>query len=123
MSSVDWAIAAIGGLVGWGVVSWLFTVIRQQRAPPVQMDQDPRAESHEESRRLSLADVSSTWHTILAVALDAGAEDIERAYHARIAECDRIRFSPTASPEDKKLAESRRAQIDQAFGFIRPLKH
>jgi hypothetical protein len=74
-------------------------------------------------RSLSLAEISSRWSVILRVSESASAQEIEAAYHAGIAECDRIRFSPAESAAAKADAETRRAQITQAFEFIRPLKH
>jgi len=75
------------------------------------------------SRALSLAEISARWSSILGVRESASAQEIEAAYHAGLAECDRIRFSPGESANAKSDAEARRAQITQAFEFIRPLKH
>ncbi len=59
----------------------------------------------------------------MGVRESASAQEIEAAYHAGLAECDRIRFSPSESASAKSTADARRAQIVQAFEFIRPLKH
>jgi hypothetical protein len=73
-------------------------------------------------RARSLAEISARWSTILRVPASADAQTIEAAYHAGIAECDAIRFSSTESASTQSAAEARRAQITQAFEFIRPLK-
>ena len=116
-------VAVIGsGLVGFGVVSWILTVIQQQKRPPLSMDTRTTP-----SRLLAAAeplpgDVHDRCHTILGVSAEASAAEIESAYHARIAECDRVRFDSRASASDKQLAEARRAEVSNAFEFIRPLK-
>ncbi len=74
-------------------------------------------------RSLSLAEISSRWSTILGVSENASTEEIEAAYHARIAECDRVRFAADEPVQAKSAAELRRAQVGQAYEFIRPLKH
>jgi hypothetical protein len=158
----DIGILALCGLVGWAVVSWIFSVVQQQKRPPLDLTggsppsrdrlrglpppdaaRDPVAtppdltalprgpvsvpgafadNSVRDPRSLSLAEISARWSAILRVSESAAAQEIEAAYHAGIAECDRIRFSSTESAIAKSDAETRRAQITQAFEFIRPLK-
>ena len=72
---------------------------------------------------LSLAEISQRWSTILGVPESASAQQIEAAYHARLAECDQTRFSAGQSASAKAAAESQRAKVTQAFEFIRPLKN
>jgi hypothetical protein len=123
MNGLDWAIAAGGALLGFGIVWWLVNVVRQQKAPPIELHQAAPLVPREGSRALlSVADLGNNWHTILGVPVDASSAQIEDAYHARIAECDRIRFGQSESLADKQGAESRRAQVNDAFEFIRPLK-
>jgi len=158
----DLGILALCALVGWAVVSWVISVVQQQKRPPLDLtggsppardqlrslpspgaDRDqvatppditspPRgptpvpaafADSVRNRRSLSLAEISARWSGILRVSENASAQEIEAAYHAAITECDRIRFSPNESPAAKSDAETRRAQITQAFEFIRPLRH
>jgi hypothetical protein len=123
MSATEWVVVVGGALVGFGVVSWILTVIEQQKRPPVSMDTQSnpmRLPAAPESRP---ADVRDTWHTTLGVSADATAVEIENAYHSRIAECDRVRFDTTASVSDRQSAEARRAEVSSAFEFIRPLKN
>jgi hypothetical protein len=35
MNWIDWAIAVGAGLLGFGIVSWLINVVRQQKRPPL----------------------------------------------------------------------------------------
>jgi hypothetical protein len=57
MSTIDWVIVGIAALAGWGIVSAIITVVRQQKRPPVSFDapsQPPAApptESTDVSRR------------------------------------------------------------------------
>ena len=91
MSVSDLLIASGCGLAGFGVVWWLFSVVRQQKTPPIPMD--PGA-ARIEPRHISVAELGNTWHVILGVPAEATAVEIEAAYHARLAEYDRIRFAP-----------------------------
>jgi hypothetical protein len=97
VSVVDLAIIGVSGLVGWGLVWGLITVIHQQKKPPY----DPHA----------AGELGEQWHRILEVPHDASLEQIESAYRARLAECDGL----TASPASQK----RRSDIVAAFEFIR----
>jgi hypothetical protein len=120
MNSTDLLIGLGCGLAGFGAVWWLFSVIRQQRTPPVQMHS---IATRIEPRRISVAELGSTWHVILGVPAEATSAELEAAYHARLAECDRIRFSPNETSLDKETAEATRAQVNEAYEFIRQVKH
>src|SRR5207244_2494368 len=37
VSLTDWIVIGGGAAIGWGLVSWIITVVRQQREPPVPM--------------------------------------------------------------------------------------
>lgn len=119
----DWIIVLGGGVVGWVLVSLLGRLVRQQRQPPVDLygGLPSRAESATRNS-LSVAEIASTWHSILAVSESASAKEIDEAYHRSIAECDRIRFSPTETPEEQRMAEVRRSHVNEAYEFIRPLR-
>lgn len=97
MSIVDLAIIAVGGLVGWGLVWGLITVIHQQKKPPY----DPHA----------TGELGEQWHRILEVPRDARLEQIESAYRARLEECDRS--------TDSAASQKKRADVVAAFEFIR----
>lgn len=58
MSATDWVIVGLAALAGWGIVSVIITVIRQQKRPPVSFDAPsqppqaaPPAEGADGSRR------------------------------------------------------------------------
>ncbi len=51
---------------------------------------------------------------------DASGAVIEQAYHAKLAECDRVRFDANASPASRRQAEQTRSRVNQAYEFIRP---
>jgi hypothetical protein len=38
MSTIDWIIVGVAALAGWGIVSAIITVFRQQKRPPVSFD-------------------------------------------------------------------------------------
>ncbi len=97
MSVVDLAIVAAGGLVGWGVVWGLITIVHQQKKPPY----DPDAAS----------EMGEQWHRILEVPRDASLEQIEGACRARLAECDQV--------TDSAASQKRRTDVVAAFEFIR----
>jgi len=118
VSLTDGAVLILCAIGGWAIVSWIFAVVRQQKAPPIRMDLPGASDAPK--RKLSLAELSERWHLILNVPPEAGAADIERAYHERLAECDRVRFSSTASVEEKRAAAERRVEVSRAFEFIRP---
>jgi len=94
-------------LVGWFAVSWVITVVRQQREPPLILHGDSQQAGSEEVKAPSLRELAETWHTVLRVRNDAGVDEIEAAYHRRIAECER------------REAERERLRIDEAYNFIR----
>ncbi len=143
MSFSDLGILALCALVGWAVVSWIISVVQQQKRPPLDLTgassapREPRREplrglpspaafsdnGVRDMRALSLSEISARWSSILGIPESSSAQEIEAAYHASLAECDRIRFSPSESESAKSAAEARRAQITQAFEFIRPLKN
>jgi hypothetical protein len=75
-----------------------------------------------DSGALSLDEVARAWHTILGVSSDASGAEIERAYHAKLADCDRVRFTVDIPEATKRRAEEQRARVSQAFEFIRPLR-
>ena len=123
MNLTDWGVVGGFGLLGWAVVSWLIKVVRQQRAPSVVLGHEKKDATPEAMRSLpSLSELGNTWHKILGVSADATTLEIENAYHKCLGECDRIRFSPTEAESDRRNAEQRRLQVNEAFEFIRRLK-
>jgi hypothetical protein len=123
MDMTDWIVVVVGGLAGWGLVSLLAHLVRQQRRPPVDMYGGlPRQADPVARDTLSVAEIGNTWHRILGVPENASAKEIDEAYHLMIAECDRIRFSPTEPPEAQQLAALKRTRVNQAYEFIRPLR-
>ena len=120
---VDWIVVLVGGIIGWGLVSLVSHLIRQQKQQPVEMYggvSTPSIPTAPDAR--AEAKIDSSWHEILNVPEQASAREIEDAYHLKIADCDRIRFSTTESPEARRNAETRRAQVNDAYGYIRPLR-
>jgi hypothetical protein len=121
LSVVNIAILLVGALAGWFVVSLVITIVRQQREPPVIF----HAESHElpsedaRVKRPSLGEIAATWHTALRIRTDASVDEIEAAYHQRIAECDAVRFSKSAGSNERQEAERQRMMLDEAYNFIR----
>lgn len=110
-------------VIGWLVVSWVINLVRQQRSPPVAIAADARAPAAvSSSRGLSVAELAHSWPVILKVRDDAGLEEIESAYHERLAECDRVRFAPESAGAERQQAEQRRASIEDAYNFIRSIK-
>jgi preprotein translocase subunit Sec63 len=108
-------------LVGWLVVSWVITLVRQQREPPVIGLPESRQLPVEDagSRRPSLREIAETWPAVLRVRADASVEEINRAYHERLAECDAVRFSKDVGNSERREAEEQRLRIDEAYNFIR----
>ena len=123
MNPTDLAIAAVAGVIGFGIIWGIFGLIRQQRAAPVEISRVEPRSSVEGRDKLSLLELGRTWHVILGVSAEATSKEIESGYHARLAECDRIRFSATESAFEKQGAETRRAQVNEAYEFIRQVKH
>jgi hypothetical protein len=115
----DLAVGLGAALAGFGLVWWLLTVLRQQKRPPLDIRVPP---ARGDAPRLSVSDLGSRWHTILGVSADASSADIEAAYHARLAACDRVRFAADETPLARQAAESTRAQVNEAYEFIRPAR-
>ncbi len=122
MSITDLAIALGAGVVGFGIIWGLFNLIRQQKAPPLDVYRTEASPRVDRADKLSVADLGTRWSAILGVSATASAAEIEAAYHACVAECDAVRFSSSASSGDRQAAESRRAQINDAYEFIRTVK-
>jgi hypothetical protein len=123
MDMTDWITVLVGALAGWALVSLVGHLVRQQRRPPVDLYGGLPATADTGPRdTLSVGEISDSWHQILGVPESASAKEIEDAYHLRIAECDRIRFSPSESSEQQKAAATRRLRVNQAYEFIRPLR-
>jgi hypothetical protein len=123
MNPTDLAIAAVAGVVGFGIIWGIFGLIKQQRAAPVDMFKVEPSSSVEGRDKLSLVELGRTWHVILGVSAEATSEEIESGYHARLGECDQIRFSATGSAVEKQDAETRRGRVNEAYEFIRQIKH
>jgi hypothetical protein len=123
VSATDLAIGIAAAVVGFGIIWGLFGLIRQQRAAPVEMVKSEPSPPVVSRDRISLAELGRTWHVILGVSAEATAAEIEAGYHARLAECDQIRFSATASDAGKHSAETRRAHVNEAYEFIRQVRH
>ena len=121
MSLTDWIVIGGGAAIGWGLVSWIITVVRQQREPPVPMGMQEgaappaTAPAAAPQGRISLAELGSTWHVILGVPEDASLLEIEAAYRERVAMRER-----GAGEGGATLAE--RSRLDEAFEFIRALR-
>ena len=135
MSGFDWLVVIVMAVVGWLIVSYVLKRLKpsqsvDDRPMPVPAERStPRlpapaspADIGARPGLLSLEEIGRSWHAILEVSSDASATQIESAYHAKLAHCDRIRFAVDATPENTRLAEERRAQICQAYEFIRPLR-
>jgi hypothetical protein len=123
MNVTDLAVAFGAAVIGFGVIWGVFGLIRQQKAAPLEMFKVEPKSPADSRVRINLAELGQTWHVILGVDAGATAQDIEAGYHARLADCDRIRFSSTASPLEKQEAEVRRAQVNEAYEFIRSIRH
>ena len=127
----DWVVLIACGLIGWGVVSWLISVIRPPQPPsakdpeqtPLRLTNETRSDAQVGQGSATPAaamDMEAAWPTILQVAKNATAAEIEKAYHALIAECDRVRFSTWYSAQERQEAEARRTNVCAAYEFIRP---
>jgi hypothetical protein len=123
MRATDLAVALAAAVVGFGVIWGVFGLIRLLRTPPLEMFKVEPGSPVETPGRVSVAELGRTWHIILGVDSGAALEEIEAGYRAGLAECDRIRFSPTESALEKQNAEVRRAQLNEAYEFIRSIKH
>ena len=136
----DWVVLIACGLIGWGVVSWLMSVIRPPQPPsakdpeeiPLRLRDASRADGQAgpvtdaavdaatNPAATRAANMETAWPTILQVDKNATAAEIEQAYHALLAECDRIRFSTWYSAQERQEADARRATVCAAYEFIRP---
>lgn len=122
MNPTDLAIAVAAGVVGFGIIWGIFALMRVQRAPPIELFKTESRSPVESGGKLSLTELGRTWHIILGVPAEAKSDEIEAGYHARLAECDRIRFSATERTLEKQNAETRRAHINEAYEFIRQVR-
>ena len=106
MRVIDWVVIGGGAAIGWGLVSWIIAMVRQQRAPPVPMGAEaPQG-------RISLAELGRTWHLILGVREDASLAQVEAAYRERVAECERGAAAGDATA-------TARSRLDEALEFVR----
>jgi hypothetical protein len=106
---IDWVVIGGGAAIGWGLVSWIISMVRQQRAPPVPMGAEaPHG-------RISLAELGRSWHLILGVREDASLAQVEAAYRERVAECERGTASGAATA-------TTRSRLDEALEFVRKLR-
>lgn len=124
MNATDLLVAGGAGLLGFGIIWGLFALVRQQKAPPLeifktQAGPDSPARG---AAKLNLAELGQRWHQILGVTPAATPAEIEAGYRARLAECDRVRMSPDAGAPAKQGAEERRAQVNDAYEFIRQVR-
>lgn len=124
MSIVNIGMLLLGALAGWFAVSLVITLVRQQREPPVILHCESHELPSEDARvkRPSLGEIAATWHAALRIRTDASVDEIEAAYHQRIAECDAVRFSKSAGSYERQEAERQRVMIEEAYNFIRTSK-
>jgi len=121
----DWVVLIACGLIGWGVVSWLISVLRPPQPPSAKDAEQTPLRLVNETRPAAKAgpppatDMETAWPTILQVDKNATAAEIEKAYHALLAECDRVRFSTWYSAQERQEADGRRANVCAAYEFIR----
>lgn len=87
---------------------------------PRPVDTPDLARADDGADLLSLDEIGRRWSSILGVPDDASGAVIEQAYHAKLAECDRVRFDSNASAASRRQAEQMRARVNQAYEFIRP---
>src|SRR2546430_10144847 len=87
MNPTDLAIAAVAGVVGFGIIWGIFGLIKQRRAAAVDMFKVEPRSLVEGRDKLSLVELGRTWHVILGVSAEATSEEIESGYHARLGEC------------------------------------
>jgi hypothetical protein len=120
---LELGVLLICGVVGWLVVSWVINLLRQQRSPPVVIaGESPRPPpGAASSRGPSVAELAESWSEILKVRADAGLEEIETAYHQRLAECDRLRLA-LEDAAGQEQAQQRRATLEDAYNFIRSVR-
>lgn len=118
----DWVVLIACALIGWGLVSWLMAVIRPEGTSAKEPARNPLrlADSEAPDASQTSTDVASAWPAILKLDKSATAEEIEKAYHSLLAECDKVRFSTLYSAQERQEAEARRTQICAAYEFIRP---
>src|SRR5258708_30102756 len=131
MSFTDLVVVIVAGLVGFGLVSWVINVVRQQRSAPVEISpgtpgagtSDAGTPDAARAARAapSLAELGRGWHSTLGVSENATREEIEAAHRALLAECDRVSSSADSPEGERQRAEERRAQVNEAFEFIRTL--
>ena len=121
MSIVNIGVLLTAAVVGWLAVTWVITVVRQQREPPIILHRESQQVVSEVGRVKgpSLQEIAETWHTVLRVRNDASVDEIEAAYHQRIGECDRVRFSKNVGSTERQETERQRVTIDEAYNFIR----
>lgn len=122
MNATDLAVGFGAAVIGFGIIWGVFGLIRQQKAAPVEMFKDEQKMSSDSRGKVSLAELGRTWHVTLGVDVAATADEIEAAYHARLAECDRIWFSSPENAVEKQNAEIRRVQVNEAYDFIRSVR-
>jgi hypothetical protein len=115
VSLIDWIVIGGGAAIGWGLVSWIIAMVRQQRAPPVPMGPETRSTPTPAAAphgRTSLAELGRTWHVILGVRKDASLAQVEAAYRERVAECERGGAAGDATA-------AARSRLDEALEFVR----
>jgi hypothetical protein len=125
VTAIEAVVLLACGLIGWALVSWVFAIIRQQRAPPIPMSTSPLAAPPPRALpappgTASLDDIASSWYIILGVGEHATGDEIDRAYRMRLAECEQPSLAMQPGRDDSRETESRRARIHAAYQFIRP---
>jgi hypothetical protein len=118
----DWVVLIACALIGWGLVSWLMAIIRPEGTSAKEPARSPLRllDMGQSDGSGTSTDMESAWPAILQLDRHATAEEIEKAYHTLLAECDKVRFSPGYSAQERQEAEARRAWICAAYEFIRP---
>ena len=109
MSSLELAVAILGVVAGYWIVSVFF--LKGKPARSTSNDSVPEQEAPaEEPARVPPA----SWHVILDVAPDASVEEIKKAYRSLISQYHPDKVA-TLGSELQELAERKSREITQAY--------
>lgn len=104
MSSIEFAVIAVGGLLGYGVVAFFLKSGKPALPPPGAAESDTLPAQRPEPR----------WPEVLQLSPLATPEEIRAAYH-RLAAQYQPEPVQTLGPELRELAARRLAEIETAY--------
>ena len=105
---------AIMGFIGYILVSWVLEKIREKLNFRSEKQNWNNNDEHEQASSADRERRDPHWSNVLEVSVNAGVDEIKRAYRARISRYHPDKVS-ALGPEFQEIAERKSKEINKAY--------